>query len=196
MCPKKFHTKILDVRVAEIDRMIDLAAGQLVGERSLRTEWFFPSADQVRGQEEARPDLDHWISLLMDEPKIGVLSAAVVESDRLGGQREVRVGVSQVDNMLRVLSHLGHEPRTRLDWYSTTYRLGRAVLSVDEMPGGFSWLSISGPDAGSVLEVVSVLGYENDAHRPFSVAGAYRHQGFDLFAHDEVTFATPPVVRS
>ncbi|MFD8494969.1 hypothetical protein [Amycolatopsis sp. NPDC059657] len=192
MSPKKFHTKVLDVRAEEVSRSIQLAGGRLVHRRRMCTEWFFIPSDKALGQDDGSREMRQWVSLTSGASEECVLSVTAVETWKVGGQSEVKVAVSSGDDVLRILAHLGHEPRTRLDWFGTVYQLGRALLSVDEMPGGHTWLSVEGPEAGSVFETVSVLGFGAEQHSPLSVMEAYRHYGVDMLALDEVTFSCPP----
>ncbi|MDE6285068.1 MAG: CYTH domain-containing protein, partial [Bacilli bacterium] len=132
------------------------------------------------------PKRDHaWIRLRTNGRKT-TLTIKNIESDQLGGTKELEIEVDDFDKTNQILEELGYKARLYQENKRQQYILNGIEIDIDSWPFVPDYLEIEGTNETEVYEMLELLGFSKDVTFTYDVETIYEKYGHDLNSYKDL----------
>jgi adenylate cyclase, class 2 len=173
----EYEAKVINVNLDEIVDKINACGGRKVGEAFMRRYVY----DIVPG------DKSKWIRL-RDSGKEITLTVKKIVHDGIDGTHEVEITVDDFELTNKLLNQLGYQPKSYQENRRTSFTLNGARLEIDQWPLIPPYLEIEGDSRDHVIQVASLLGFDEVQLTGENTIKTYARYGIDLNSIKELRF--------
>lgn len=173
----EYEAKVLEINPLTIAKRIIACGGQRIGE-SLMRRYVYDIVPE---------DQKRWIRL-RDTGNEVTLTIKEIVHDGIDGTREVEVTVSDFETTNELLSQLGYKPKSYQENRRTSFILNGARLEIDHWPLIPPYLEIEANSREQVVQVASLLGFNESHLTSENTIKIYAQYGIDLGTIRELCF--------
>jgi len=167
---REIEAKILEVDRKKLEAELRRIGAKKIGERKVESQFFdFPKDSLKRKGMVLRLRLDGKKTMLAVKKKRG--KARLKELD------EFEVEVSDFGEVRRMLLLLGLKETRAITKRRTSFKLGRAGIEIDKIPGIPCFAEIEAPSEKQVVAVAKKLGFSEKQLLPWNMFDVLRHYG-------------------
>ncbi|MFE3456651.1 class IV adenylate cyclase [Nocardiopsis aegyptia] len=175
----EYEAKVLDIDADEVARRILDKGGTDLGE-VLQRRYVY---DIEPG------DTSRWVRL-RDTGSEVTLTVKEIDSDAIGGTREIETEVGDFATANTLLGELGYTPKAYQENRRHSFALDGARLEIDTWPRIPAYLEIEADSRAEVVRVAALLGYTEAELTGENTTKVYDRHGIDLSAIADLRFHT------
>lgn len=120
-----------------------------------------------------------WIRLRTNGLKT-TLTIKNIESQRIGGTKELEIKVDDFDKTNELLETLGYKARLYQENKREQYKLNGVEIDIDSWPMIPDYLEIEGENEEQIEATLELLGIAKDSCVTIDVEAIYNHYGYNL----------------
>ena len=165
---REIEAKILEVDGKQLEARLRKLGAKKVGKRSVNSLFFdFPNNSLKKKKAVLRLRLDGKKSFLTLKRKRG--------KSKLKELDEFQVEVSDFKETKKILSLAGLVEKRAIKKTRTTFKLGRASIEIDKLPGIPLFAEIEAPSAKQVVATAKKLGFSEKRLLPWNMFRVLKH---------------------
>jgi adenylate cyclase, class 2 len=180
----EYEAKVVEINPRDIESKILNAGGKKIREAMMK-RYVYDIDPEQRG---------HWVRLRDDGEKI-TLTVKKIHHDGISGTEEEEIKVENFDKTNQLLCLMGFTPSAYQENHRTSFALGAVSLEIDHWPLIPPYLEIEADSREQVIQIASLLGFEESQLTGENTVKIYARYGIDLKSISELHFPKIPSIK-